>query len=164
MNNEFWSSTSESEEEDSATNEPTQVQRSTIQNIQHIVIHLDFFSSGNISNAAITVFLKAFKHFVLLGRALGCAEFATDIARQIPMSHETLHRRLNIDRSSHIDYVVRPKCHSIYERDDYIITHANGSVESKTCRHVATPEHPHHSKRNACGCVLMKKQKTKRGS
>lgn len=61
-------------------------------------------------------------------------------------------------------YVVCPKCSSIYEQNDCILTRANGSIiESKTCCHVATPEHPHRNRRNACGCVLMKRQKTKHG-
>lgn len=42
----------------------------------------------------------------------------------------------------------------IYEQKDCIRIHSNGSSSSKT--HVATPEHSHRSRRNACGCTLMK--------
>ena len=55
-----------------------------------------------------------------------------------------------------------PKCDSLYELKDCIKHNSNGSIESKTCRHVATPDHPHRSRRLACGCVLLKKQRTKK--
>ncbi len=116
----------------------------------------------NISNAAITVFLKAFRYFILLlGRAFGCSPIA-NIVSGIPITHGTLYQRLSIDKNTHIDYVVCPKCLSLYEQTDCTV-HASNGVESKTCCHIPTPNHPHRSKRNACGCLLMKKQHTKYG-
>ena len=49
-----------------------------------------------------------------------------------------------------------------YLYKDCVKYNSNGTFESKTCSHVATPEHSHQSRRTACGCVLMKKQRTKR--
>ena len=136
-----------------------------IKSFQNIVMqYLGFVllwqAAFNISNAAITVFLKAFRHLILvLGKAFGCG----DAASNIPICHGTLYQRLNIDKNTHIDYIVCPKCSSIYEQSDFSIIQASDSVESKTCCHIATPDHPHHRKRNACGCVLLKKQQTKHG-
>ena len=139
-----------------------------MQTIQQAIIQFLGFillwqAAFNISNAAITVFLKAFKHFILiLGQAFGCAS-ESSIADGIPLSYETVHRRLNIDKSTHLDYVVCPKCFSVYEQPDCIIVRANGDTDSRTCCHTPTPNHPHRSRRNACGCLLMKKQKSKHG-
>lgn len=132
--------------------------------MQYLGFVLLWQAAFNISNAAITVFLKAFKHFILLlGTAFGCHSTFTSVASNIPISHGTLYQRLSTDKNTHTDYVVCPKCLSVYEPSDCIIERANGSVESRMCSHIATPDHPHRQKRNACGCVLMKKQHTKHG-
>lgn len=84
----------------------------TVQNtiFQFLGFVLLWQAAFNVSNAAITVFLKAFKYFILLlGKAFGCTS-ATNVANGIPISHETLYQRLNIDKTTHIDYVVCPKC------------------------------------------------------
>ena len=160
---EFWTS-SDSENEDTGTvlnvgtslnTWPNQTNQSkTI--FQYLGFLLLWQVAFNISNAAITIFLKAFRHLILLlGEAFGCSTIASGIAI-------TLYQRLNIDKNTHVDYVVCPKCFSLYEQSECTL-HVSGRVESKTCYHTPTPNHPHHSKRNACGCLLMKKQRTKHG-
>ena len=116
----------------------------------------------NISNAAISVFLKFFKHFILLlGRSYNSDPLCSASS---PLPRETILRLLNSGEGAYIEYVVCPKCDSLYEYKDCIKTNPNGTLESKCCCHVAAPNHPHLSRRVACGCVLMKKQKTKKKS
>ena len=58
----------------------------------------------------------------------------------------------------YINYVVCPKCSALYEYKDCVITRANGELESKTCCHVATPNHPSVPKEKHAA-VLKQKQK-----
>ena len=116
----------------------------------------------NISNAAISVFMKFFKYFILLlGRAYN-SDSLCSASSPLPTTRETILRLLNSGEGAYIEYVVCPKCDSLYEYKDCIKTNPNGTLESKSCCHVAAPNHPHLSRRVACGCVLMKKQKTKK--
>ena len=66
------------------------------------------------------------------------------------------------NRDDFIEYVVCPKCHSIYHYEDYFYV-CHGQKESKACTHIPNPNHPHHSRRVNCGAILLKKVKTGRG-
>ena len=60
-----------------------------------------------------------------------------------------------------IIYVVCPKCDSIYEYDDCVVF-SEGRKQSKLCRHIAYPNHPHIRRRQECGAQLLKPIKTGR--
>ena len=77
----------------------------------------------------------------------------------VPLNLKALHKSLLIVDSDVVKYVVCPKCDSIYEYNDCIITRASGNNQSKTCCHVSTPNHPHISRRKPCGALLTKKIK-----
>lgn len=60
-----------------------------------------------------------------------------------------------------ITYVVCPKCDSLYEYDDCIVT-IGGKREPKKCEHIAYPNHSHIRKRQKCDTVLLKKVRSGR--
>lgn len=105
------------------------------------------------------------KYFVkLVGHAFKC-DAAIRASAFIPVTATTVYRNLSPDCSqSFMEYVVCPKCDCIYEfKDCYIQTGTNIRL-SKACCHVAFPDHPHMSRRTVCGALLLKRQKTKKGS
>ena len=57
-----------------------------------------------------------------------------------------------------IEYVVCPKCCKLYLLP-HCSVNKNGIIESKLCDNVEFPNHPHSSRRQACGEVLLKKIK-----
>ena len=59
-----------------------------------------------------------------------------------------------------MEYVVCINCCSLYDVNSCIID-SHGKKESKYCSFVEFPNHPHISRRNSCGAVLMKKIKIK---
>ena len=79
----------------------------------------------------------------------------TSVAPVCPHIFEALHAL-----SSFIKMLLLDLEHHIFTL--FIIVHAN-DTDSRTCYHTPTPNHPHRSRRNACGCILMKKQKFKHG-
>ena len=105
---------------------------------------------------ALSVLLKFFSAFVqVFGHA-----FASDNLQkcfpEILLSTNTAHQLLwNTKESDFTEFVLCPKCHSVSEYSDYIVVR-HGQEESKVCSHVAYPNHPHHSKRIACGATLLK--------
>ena len=81
----------------------------------------------------------------------------------IPLTLATVHRLLDLDKSSFISFVVCPSCDSIYEYSDCIQLGSDGKQESKLCTHVGFPNHPQSSRRTPCGALLLKKVRTKKG-
>ena len=62
-----------------------------------------------------------------------------------------------------VQYVVCPTCHSIYSYEECIVSRANGTKESKLCKHRPFPNHPHCSRRKECGTTLLRTVKTQGG-
>ena len=83
-----------------------------------------------------------------------------DISTAIPPSLQAVHKSLNVD-DDFICYVVCPSCDSIYEYNDCVIFHANGSKESKRCCHIKYPKHPRVHCRQSCNAILLKRVNTK---
>lgn len=115
----------------------------------------------NISDKAVQALLKFIKYFILIiGKAFKCDSLSSTYDA-VPLTLSGIRRQLGYNSDMYINYVVCPKCSALYEYKDCVITRANGEIESKTCCHVVTPNHPQRSKRRACGCILLKKQKRK---
>ena len=72
---------------------------------------------------------------------------------------KTAEKRLNTNEQMEIvEYVVCPKCHSIYDFKDCIVTEYQGQEKkevSKVCQHIKFPNHPHVSQRQPCNTVLL---------
>lgn len=115
-----------------------------------------------VSNAAVSSLLRFFKYFVLLiGKVFQSGSIAA-AADCIPVTLNTVYKLVEVNKDSFIEYVVCPKCGSIYEYSDCVMVRANGEKESKVCCHVTMPNHPHRLQRVPCGAVLLKKQRTKK--
>ena len=130
--------------------------------LQFLLIFLILWQSAfKISSAAVTSLIRFIKFFL---RAVGQAFNDTSIIEQesaVPITHEKIHKLLGFDTQNWCtEYVVCPNCHSIYDCIDIL---ANGFKESKKCRHVALPDHPHQRQRSQCGYLLLKKQYVKKG-
>ena len=64
-----------------------------------------------------------------------------------------------------IDYVVCPKCHSLFSVSDCSkIEKEKRLFLDKNCDHIEYPNHPHRSRRVKCGTPLMKRVKVKKGT
>lgn len=82
---------------------------------------------------------------------------------KIPNNTDSVSKLLQTTNSDDfIEYVVCPKCLSVYYYEDCVYSH-HGQKESKACPYIAHPNHPHHSRRVSCGAMLLKKVKTGRG-
>ena len=115
-----------------------------------------------VSNAAVNVLLKFITLFVrLFGQVFAPTANADAIHKfsaVIPNSTIAAHKLLwNTNQDEFTSYVVCPKCDSVYEYDDCIVS-SGGMKESRLCRHIAYPQHPHASRRRECGAPLLKKQ------
>ena len=98
-----------------------------------------------------------------LGRAFEVNSIS-QLSNDVPLTTGKIHRLLGFTTDNwYIEYVVRPKCHSIYEYKDCVYTSASGGEESKKCCHVPIPDHPHQTQRQQCGIPLLKKQRIKKG-
>lgn len=104
------------------------------------------------------------KYFLLLiDKAYQCDSLLPD-AQNSPVSLQSMHRLTGLTRKSFIEYIVCPRCESIYEFEDCIQYKSGGKMESKTCCHIPEPHHPQRARRSACGAVLLKTPKTKKKS
>ena len=54
------------------------------------------------------------------------------------------------------EYVVCPKCNSLYSASNSIIKLHNGDSQSKCCEYIEFPNHKHQSRQTKCGIRLMK--------
>lgn len=110
----------------------------------------------NISNAAVSFFLRFFKIFIRsLGVAFKC-DSLTNVADVLPVGTGTIHKLLGVTHmNDFVRFVVCPKCHSVYEFDDCVAKSSNGKLESKLCRHVPYPNHPQRARRKACNALLF---------
>ena len=108
------------------------------------------------SSITVTVILRLIRYFLkLLGTAYNCVK-VIDISHQIPVTLTSIEHIAILENQSFIEYVVCPRCSVIYEFRDCIRMLPNGKNESKTCRHIAYPNHPPRSKRTTCGALLLK--------
>ena len=101
--------------------------------------------SFKISNAAISCLLRFLRYFIsFIGKAFQ-SRAVEEMGDGIPLTLATVHRLLDLDKSSFISFVVCPSCDSIYEYSDCIQLGSDGKQESKLCTHVGFPNHPQSS-------------------
>lgn len=113
------------------------------------------------SNAALVSLLSFFKYFMtFLGSTFQCQSLR-DTAKEVPSSYEKMRKILGMS-DNFLEYVVCPKCSSIYEYEDCVEVR-NGERRTKLCSHVAFPSHPQQSQRTPCNSQLLKKVKTSKG-
>ena len=115
----------------------------------------------HVSNAAIASILSFVKYFIRLIGTYCETPRLQEMSKEVPLSYARVRSVLGIE-DAFKEYVVCPKCHSIYEYDDCVQV-VSGSKESKVCRHVSFPNHPYVRARQPCGTRLLKKIKKSSG-
>ena len=80
-----------------------------------------------------------------------------DIISSLPKSLSSIRciLRKGTHHSTVLEYVVCPKCHSLYFLEDCIIRH-NGKLESKLCHFIQFPRHTQLARRSKCNTPLLK--------
>lgn len=158
---EVWIST----DSESSEMESSQPLHDRFPNLRLMYTFLLFWQFAyKVSSNAIHSLLRFLKYFLLIiGNAFHCHEIR-EFGEHFPVTLDTLYKRMciNADRSF-TNYVVCPKCHSIYLYEDCVIARANGSFDTKRCYNVAYPKHPHRNQRAPCNEVLVKKIRTRSG-
>lgn len=133
--------------------------------LHYLMIFLVLWQSAfRVSNAALLSLVRFLRFFItVLGHAFD-VNGISELASSLPLTQGPIHKALGFDTNDWCtEYVVCPKCHSIYEFDDCVHITASGCKESKKCSHVTMPEHPHRQQCTECGSLLLKKQYIKSG-
>lgn len=161
QNEELWPSNSSDSDDEW---KPTEQVQSIPISIQRFFVFTLFWQFAfNISNAAVNFLLRFFKIFVkALGTAYHCDDLA-NAADRIPIGIGTIHKLLNTHIDDFTQFVVCPKCHSVYSYADCVTKSRNGQLESKSCQHIPYPNHPQPARRKACNTLLLKRVRTKTG-
>ena len=136
--------------------------------LNHLKVLLMFLTmwqfAFKISNSAITALLRFMRYFILsIGRAFSC-DAIMDIAHSVPLTLSTVHKLISLENDHFVNFVVCPKCDSVYEFQDCIDMDNNGLQQAKDCSHIDFPNHPQASHRNPCGAKLLKQVRRKHGS
>ena len=115
--------------------------------LQNLLIFLAIWLFAlKVSNNAMDNLLQFIKFFI---KTIGMVFYYKEVESSsdfVPINLKSLHKSLGNLENDYLIYTVCPKCDSIYAYDDCILMRANGKNESKTCRHVSYPRHPHLSK------------------
>ena len=148
---EFWITSSDEDEvsvKECSTTEP----------IWQIVFFLMLWQSlYRVSNTALNVLLKALAVFVRVIGTSFSGNKVESLSSNMPRDTKAAHKLLfHTGEDDFINYVVCPKCHSIYEYKDCIVLQ-HGRRESIECHHVSYPNHPQLSRRSMCGATLLKR-------
>ena len=126
------------------------------------MIWQSLYRISNTATNALLKFIYAFFNLVI-SVVTSNEHDLQDLMPKFPQNIRAAQQLLWQERKTDIiEFVVCPKCHSVYSYEDCVITRA-GQKESKVCSHVAYPDHPHLRRRKACGTVLLKRIKVKSG-
>ena len=156
--NEYNSSDTESENETAPQHNDTN-ERTWKSNLLLKLLWFMFLwqSVFHMSDAAVKSMLSFFKYFV---RVLGlvCQNSSmVAFSQEIPLAVKTAEKYLGIgfDHGGIVEFVVCPKCSSVYCYSDCVEIKANGTKHAKWCHHIKYPRHPHVSKRQPCNAKLL---------
>ena len=86
------------------------------------------------------------------------SEILQQLYECFPQSLQSLRQRFSANNSSLTEFVVCPKCSTLYTRDECVVRVGNSMV-SKTCSFMEFPNHSQRHRRSSCGALLMKQIK-----
>lgn len=116
----------------------------------------------NISNAALNVLILFLNHFlkIILPEASDGKTFDVSYLTSL----KCIQKCLKLDIDEFIQYVVCPKCDSVYEHDACISKELHGQLTIKQCIHIQFPNHPFNIYRQPCDTPLLQKVSRRRSS
>ena len=113
-----------------------------------------------VSTSAICALLKFLKFFCFaIGSAFNCLPLKT-LSNAMPLTKVTLMKILAMGSHDFTEYIVCPKCDSIYSPD---YCKRGGKFIAILCPYKAYPNHPHVQRRKECGASLMRTVQLKSG-
>ena len=135
--------------------------------LTHLKILLFFITiwqfAFKVSNSAITSLLRFLHYFIIyMGKALQC-DALQEMGGYFPLTLTTVHKLIALQGNDFINFVVCPKCDSVYECKDCLKVDESGQQVSKECSHVHFPNHSQVLRRKPCGTRLLKQTRTKSG-
>ena len=133
----------------------------------HLKILLVFITiwqfAFRVSNSAITSLLRFLHYFIIyMGKSFQC-DALQEMGGSFPLMLSTVHKLIALQGNDFINFVVCPKCDSVYEYKDCLTVDESGQQVSKECSHVHFPNHPQVSRIKPCGTQLLKQIRTKSG-
>ncbi|XP_073670897.1 uncharacterized protein [Paramisgurnus dabryanus] len=120
---------------------------------------LSWQSTFKISDNAITSLLLCIKHFMwIIGNVL-CANTLTAFSSNIPKTLCSLRKWTGILRDDFLQYVVCPKCMTVYMLTETYELRRDGTKVCRTCGHIPFYNHPQQRSalRKKCGSALLRK-------
>jgi hypothetical protein len=129
--------------------------------VQWIILFFSLWSTYfNITASALDCVVHFFKAvFEVCGQII--PYFAT-VASLLPTSLYTFYQMQGTQKDKFKKYTVCPKCHTIYNTKDCIISR-HGKLSSKSCSFVEFPNHSQKRRRIECGEALLKQVLCKNG-
>ena len=129
--------------------------------VSEVVLGISFFLTFHhllyrLSRRAVTNLLGFVRLLLYYLAVFTGQDILQKVANAMPKSMHTVQRAFEQDHFT--EYVVCPKCCKLFTLEDCIIN-VHGTKESKRCDQIDFPNHPHQSRRNPCGEILLKKIK-----
>ena len=109
----------------------------------------------HVSDAGISILIVFLHHFFRLLSSLIQSDVMTQIAAACPTSLHNTRKILGFHGNQFQQFVVCPKCNSVYEFDQCIGQTARGQKYSKRCWYVPFPNHTRRQQRTECGTPLL---------
>ena len=135
----------ESESEDEEDNLGDTANMELLSTLRQKILFFIFFwqSFFRVSETALKYLLRFLKYLIkVISITYQCPSLQS-LSDEMPLTIRTAEKCLKLNENGVIQYVVCPKCHSVYLLDDCIELKSNGKRVSKLCRHVKYPYHIH---------------------
>ena len=108
----------------------------------------------NVSDVGMSLFIVFVYNLLKLFDSIGGNNVTAAWLVQFPCTLQAVRNHIFDNDINFTEYVVCPKCHSLYDKDDCVVK--TGSIQSsKKCQYVEFPNHRMSSCRKQCGTVLM---------
>ncbi|XP_077867666.1 uncharacterized protein LOC144356999 [Saccoglossus kowalevskii] len=116
-----------------------------------------------VSDRGIQCLVTFIKHVLVTIATVFKVDRSANFCKLLPGTLHTIRKCLGLSRDNFKQYVVCPKCHSIYPYENCFKVKSTGEKISMKCSNIEFPQHPHQSRRRPCGEVLLKQVKGQNG-
>ena len=130
---------SDGEDEDAEVNQPQTFLSPLIRSI--ILFLLLWHFLFNVSDSGMSLLFLFIYNLLKLLHSISGSEVAADWVTSFPSTLQSAHKAIIGEDIKFKEYVVCPKCHSLYDVDHCIVQ--SGSVRSsRKCQYIEFPQHP----------------------